>query len=91
MKIETKIDNPITKIELGGGSDSVVQLEIGKEDQQKINEWLNEILGNGVGIDTMYFPQLIYSFDTSGDIGITFTVKECITNKILDLTDISKW
>ena len=91
MKVDTKINNAIKKIDLDGGSDSSIRVEIGIEDQQKINNWLNEILGNGEGIDTMYFPQLIYTFDAWGNIGITFTVKECITNKTLDLTDIDKW
>lgn len=91
MKVETKIDTTITRIELGGGSDSKIRLEIGKEDQQKINKWLNEILGNGEGIDTMYFPQLTYTFDVRGNIGSFFNVKEGITNKELDLTDIDKW
>ncbi len=91
MKVETRIDDVIKKIELCGGSDSKIQLEIGKEDQQKINNWLTEILGNGEGIDTMYFPQLIYALDASGNIGNTFTIKECITNKVLELTDIDKF
>ena len=91
MKVETRIDDTIKKIELDGGSDSKIHIEIGKEDQQKINNWLSEILGNGEGIDTMYFPQLIYTFDARGNVGIIFTVKEGITNKILDLTDIDKW
>lgn len=91
MKIETKIDNTIKKMDIGGGSDSKIHIEIGKEDQQKIDNWLNEILGNGEGIDTMYFPQLIYTFDARGSIGPTLEVKECITNKILDLTDVGKW
>lgn len=91
MKVETRINENIKKIELCGGSDSKLIVEIGKEDQQKINNWLNDTLGNDEGIDTMRFPQLIYTFDAWGDIGPTFTVKECITNKILDLTDIDKW
>lgn len=91
MKIETRIDKIIKKIELGGGSDSKIIIEIGKEDQQKINNWLNDILGNGEGIDTMYFPQLTYILDAEGDIGTTFIVEERITNKVLDLTDIDKW
>lgn len=91
MKVETRIDDAIKKIELCGGSDSKIHIEIGREDQQKINNWLTEISGNGEGIDTMYFPKLIYTFDASGNIGITFTIKECITNKVLDLTDIDKW
>lgn len=50
IKIETKATRATRKIELGGGSDSNIILEIGKDDQQKINEWLIEILGNGEGI-----------------------------------------
>ncbi len=91
MRVETRINEVIKKIELGGGNDSKIIIEIGKEDQQKINNWLNDILGNGEGIDTMHFPQLTYILDVSGDIGPIFIVKEHITNKMLDLTDIEKW
>lgn len=39
----------------------------------------------------MYFPQLKYIYKPSGNIGYSFVVKELITGKELDLTDIDKF
>lgn len=60
--------------------------EIDKEEQQKIEKWLKEIR-----VEDMYFPMLSYHFRPFGNIGIEVKVKEHITGKELDLTDIDKW
>lgn len=92
MKSEIKFSkHTIDEIEICGGNDSKIDIVIGKNDQQKINKWLLDIRGNGEGIDTMHFPQLTYTVDATGDIGIIMIITEGITGKRLDLTDISKW
>lgn len=60
--------------------------EIDEEQQQKIEKWLSKIR-----IEDMNFPDLIYLFRPMSGIGLIVTVKERITNKELDLTDVSKW
>lgn len=59
--------------------------EIGEEEEKKIKKWLNEIR-----VEDINFPRLMYMF-SPGDIGMTAIVKELITNKELDVTDLSKW
>ncbi len=56
------------------------------DEKGKLNKWLEEIR-----IEDMNFPQLRYIYETPGDIGYSFIVKELITGKELDLTDIDKF
>ncbi len=59
--------------------------EIGEEEEKKIKKWLNEIR-----VEDIDFPRLMYMF-IPGNIGTTAIVKELITDKELDVTDVSKW
>jgi hypothetical protein len=89
--IKIKMVDYSKEMHRGGGTDSEVNLKIGVEDDKKINEWLNEIRGNGKDINTMRFPVLVYEFSSCGDIGAVLEVKELTTGKTLDLTNISLW
>jgi hypothetical protein len=59
--------------------------EIDEKQHKKINLWLNEIQ-----IEDEYFPQITYTF-IPGAIGTVIIVKERVTNKELDITDMTKW
>lgn len=67
--------------------------EIDKEEQQKIDEWLREIRDQMDLANTEYmnFPALSYHFRPLGNIGIEVIVREHVTGKELDLTNIDKW
>jgi len=56
------------------------------DEKEKLNKWIEEIR-----IEDMYFPQLRYIYEIQGDIGYSFIIKELITGKELDLTDIDKF
>jgi len=56
------------------------------DEKEKLNKWIEEIR-----IEDMYFPQLRYIYETPGDLIYSFIVKELITGKELNLTDIDKF
>lgn len=56
------------------------------DEKEKLNKWIKEIR-----IEDMYFPKLRYIYEVTGGIGYSFIVKELITGKELDLTDIDKF
>ncbi len=91
MIIEITTNKIIEKVEVYKIIGENVEFKINKDDQLKIIKWLSEIRGNGEGIDTMHFPMLKYRYDVSGDVGYIFKIKELITGKELDLTNIDKF
>jgi len=55
-------------------------------DEKKLNKWIKEIR-----IEDIYFPKLRYIYEVADGIGYSFIVKELITGKELDLTNIDKF